>query len=80
MLQTLATAVIQLFLSEPPQHSSWAYRDTGVLCLVKDNFRRSYFFRLFCLQRSGIVWEHEVYNHIEYRSPRSYLHTFEAEV
>ncbi|CAG2056445.1 unnamed protein product [Timema podura] len=77
--QTLATAVVQLFLTDPPDHSVWRRRDAGVLCLVKDNQRRSYFFRLFCLSRRQMVWEHEVYNTMDYKSPKPFLHTFEAE-
>ncbi|CAB3377094.1 Hypothetical predicted protein [Cloeon dipterum] len=76
---TLATAVVQLFSSEPPHHTSWVQRECGVLCLVKDNIRRSYFFRLYCPTRNLMIWEHEVYNHIDYKSPRPFLHTFEAE-
>ncbi|XP_069694345.1 actin nucleation-promoting factor WASL isoform X2 [Periplaneta americana] len=77
--QTLATGVIQLFVTDPPDHSAWRRSDAGVLCLVKDNMRRSYFFRLYCLSRSQMVWEHEVYNSMDYRSPKSWLHTFEGE-
>ncbi|XP_046400040.1 neural Wiskott-Aldrich syndrome protein-like [Ischnura elegans] len=77
--QTLATSVVQLYLSEAPDHRSWRKRECGVLCLVKDNQRRSYFFRLFCPLRRILIWEHEVYNNMDYKSPLPYLHTFEAE-
>ncbi|KAJ2944003.1 hypothetical protein O0L34_g8328 [Tuta absoluta] len=77
--QSLATAVVQLFTTEGPGHSEWKKKDTGVLCLIKDNSRRSYFFRIYCLYRKQMIWEHEVYMQIEYKSPRPYLHTFEAE-
>ncbi|XP_045760765.1 neural Wiskott-Aldrich syndrome protein-like [Maniola jurtina] len=77
--QSLATAVVQLFTTEGPGHSEWKKKDTGVLCLIKDNSKRSYFFRIYCLYRKSMIWEHEVYLQIEYKSPRPYLHTFEAE-
>ncbi|XP_071452160.1 actin nucleation-promoting factor WASL-like [Hetaerina americana] len=77
--QTLATAVVQLFLSESPDHRSWRKRECGVLCLVRDSQRRSYFFRLYCPLRRTMIWEHEVYNNMEYKAPLSFLHTFEAE-
>ncbi|XP_072935575.1 actin nucleation-promoting factor WAS-like [Epargyreus clarus] len=77
--QSLATAVVQLFTTEGPEHSEWKKKDTGVLCLIKDNSKRSYFFRIYCLCRKAMIWEHEVYMQIEYNSPRPYLHTFEAE-
>lgn len=43
--ESLATSVIQLFLTDPPKHNQWKRRDAGVMCLVKDHLRRSYFFR-----------------------------------
>ncbi|CAH0722963.1 unnamed protein product, partial [Brenthis ino] len=77
--QSLATAVVQLFTTEGPAHSEWKKKDTGVLCLIKDNSKRSYFFRIYCLYRKTLIWEHEVYLQIDYKSPKPYLHTFEAE-
>ncbi|XP_047102964.1 neural Wiskott-Aldrich syndrome protein-like [Schistocerca piceifrons] len=75
----LASAVIQLFVSDPPDHSSWRKYDAGVLCLVKDNSRKSYFFRLYCLTRKQMVWEHEVYKGFDYKTLRPFLHSFEGE-
>ncbi|CAB3245445.1 unnamed protein product [Arctia plantaginis] len=77
--QSLATAVVQLFTTEDPSHSKWKKKDTGVLCLIKDNAKRSYFFRIYCLYRRAMIWEQEVYLQIEYKNPRPFLHTFEAE-
>lgn len=67
-------------MTDPPDHSAWRRSDAGVLCLVKDNQRRSYFFRLYCLTRCEMVWEHEVYNSMVYQCPKMWLHTFEGEV
>lgn len=77
--QSLATAVVQLFTTEDPTHSKWKKKDTGVLCLIKDNGKRSYFFRIYCLYRKAMIWEQEVYLQIDYKNPRPFLHTFEAE-
>ncbi|XP_044751581.1 neural Wiskott-Aldrich syndrome protein-like [Coccinella septempunctata] len=77
--QTLSTAVIQLFLTEAPSHSYWIRRDTGVLCFVKDNIRKNYFFRLFCLRRNNMIWEHEMYNNLEYSETTSFFHVFEGQ-
>lgn len=79
-LQALAIGVVQLFVTDPPDHSTWRRSDAGVLCLVKDNQQRSYFFRLYCLSRCEMVWEHEVYNSMVYKCPKLWLHTFEGEV
>lgn len=78
--QTLATTVIQLYATDGPESTHWFKRDVGVLCLVRDANKRSYFFRLYCLVRNRMVWEHEIYNNMQYLAPRSFLHTFEAEV
>ena len=77
--QPLVTTVVQVFQTGAPDHGSWRKRDAGVLVLVKDNSRRSYFFRLYCLSRRQLVWEHEVYSNMEYNTPKPYFHMFEAE-
>ncbi|KAK6639970.1 hypothetical protein RUM43_008247 [Polyplax serrata] len=77
--QSLASSVVQLFLTESPNHSHWKRKDAGIMCLVKDHTKRSYFFRLYCLTRKTLVWENELYNGLEYTAPRVWLHTFEAE-
>lgn len=77
--QSLAAGVVQVFVTDSPDHSAWRRFDAGVLCLVKDNQRRSYFFRLYCLTRCQMVWEHEVYNSMDYKCPKMWLHTFEGE-
>lgn len=77
--QCLAAGVIQLYLTEPPLHKDWIKKSTGIITLIRDNPRRSFFLRLYCLQRKAMLWEHEVYNSMEYKAPISYFHTFEAE-
>lgn len=77
--QSLAMAVIQLFLTQGPNHLHWAKKDTGILCFVKDNYRRNYFFRLYCLNRKMQIWEQEMYNNLEYNGSCDYFHSFEAD-
>ncbi|KAL6440861.1 hypothetical protein ACFW04_003350 [Cataglyphis niger] len=77
--QCLAAGVIQLYLTEPPLHRDWIKKSTGIITLIRDNPRRSFFLRLYCLQRKVMLWEHEVYNSMEYKAPISYFHTFETE-
>lgn len=77
--QALSTTVVQLYCTEGPDGTHWMKKDIGVLCLVRDINRRSYFFRLFCPLRNRMVWEHEIYNSMQYLAPKSFLHTFEAE-
>ena len=77
--QCLAAGVIQLYLTEPPLHKEWIKKTTGIITLIRDNPRRSFFLRLYCLQRKAMLWEHEVYNAMDYKAPLTYFHTFEAE-
>lgn len=77
--QCLAAGVIQLYLTEAPLHKDWIKKNTGIITLIRDNPRRSFFLRLYCLQRKIMIWEHEIYNSMDYKAPMSYFHTFEAE-
>ncbi|XP_012267587.2 neural Wiskott-Aldrich syndrome protein-like [Athalia rosae] len=77
--QCLAAGVVQLYQTETPLHRDWVKKDTGVITLIKDNPKRSYFFRLYCIQRKAMLWEHEVYNSMDYKAPMSHFHTFEGE-
>lgn len=60
-------------------HARWNKRSCGVVCLVKDNPKRSYFIRVVDMDRKCVVFDQEIYNQFRYRSPRPYFHTFEAE-
>jgi hypothetical protein len=48
-VKTLATAAIQLWLSQKPNHTTWTKTYTGIICFVKDYTKKSYFFRLYSL-------------------------------
>uniref|UniRef100_A0A803JEA1 WASP actin nucleation promoting factor n=2 Tax=Xenopus tropicalis TaxID=8364 RepID=A0A803JEA1_XENTR len=71
---TLATTVVQLLVVQGGDR--WAKQFLGVLCLVKDNPRRSYYFQLFDLQEEKAVWEQELYEQLRYLPARPYFHTF----
>ncbi|XP_043248538.1 neural Wiskott-Aldrich syndrome protein-like [Colletes gigas] len=77
--QCLAAGIIQLYLTESPLHKEWIKKTTGIITLIRDNPKRSFFLRLYCLQRKAMLWEHEVYNAMDYKAPLTYFHTFEAE-
>lgn len=77
--QTLCTTVVQLFLTQAPSHSQWLKKSTGVLCFVKDNIRKNFFFRLFCLKRNIRLWEHELYINMDYIINSTFFHMFEGE-
>ena len=61
--QTLATTVAQVYRSEGPGHNyRWNKRTCGVICFVKDNLRRSYFIRVYDMDRTVLVFDQEIYN------------------
>lgn len=76
----MATAVVQVCFADPPNRSQWNKRHCGVLCFIKDNIKRSYFLRVYCLDRQSAIWEQELYSSFEYCAPRPYFHTFEGDV
>lgn len=76
--QSLCTTVVQLFYTHPPYHSEWLKKGTGVLCFVKDNVKKSFFFRMFCLRRNVKLWEQEMYNNMEYMEATTFFHMFEG--
>ncbi|XP_014213768.1 neural Wiskott-Aldrich syndrome protein [Copidosoma floridanum] len=77
--QCLAAGIIQLYMTESPRHHEWIKKNTGIITLIKDPFKRSFFLRLYCIQRKAMLWEHEIYNSMDYQAPEAYFHTFEAE-
>ncbi|KRT81418.1 hypothetical protein AMK59_5260, partial [Oryctes borbonicus] len=77
--KTIATAVVQLYHTQSPSHSQWLKKETGVLCFVRDNVKKTYFFRLFCLKRNCMIWEQETYTQMEYDHRCPFLHTFEGD-
>lgn len=78
--QSQCTAIAQLFQAGPPTYRHWMKRHTGVLCFVKDNAKRSYYFRLYCLLKHEMVWQHEIYEEIEISRVKPFLLTFEGHV
>nr|XP_022299131.1 neural Wiskott-Aldrich syndrome protein-like [Crassostrea virginica] len=77
--KTVATGVVQLYIAEPPTRNQWSKRATGVACFIKDNQRRTYYIRVYDTKQRQCEWEQEIYNEFDYRSPRDYFHTFEAD-
>lgn len=75
---TQSTGIAQIFSTEPPAHSAWVKRHTGVLCFVKDHIRKSYYMQMYCLNREELIWEHEVYEPFIMHNPRPYMLTFEG--
>ncbi|KAK6191547.1 hypothetical protein SNE40_003209 [Patella caerulea] len=79
IVKTLATAVIQLYLSEEPENKKWNKRCCGVATFIKDNPKKSYFIRVYDLKTQSMIWEQELYTQFRYKTPRDYFHTFECD-
>jgi hypothetical protein len=54
---SLVTTVVQIYRSEGPSHNRWNKRTCGVACFVKDNPKRSYFIRVFDMDRRILVFD-----------------------
>ncbi|ESO83677.1 hypothetical protein LOTGIDRAFT_169157 [Lottia gigantea] len=76
---TLASGVVQLYLSDTQDGQRWNKRCCGVATLIKDNTKRSYYIRVYDIKKKQMLWEQELYNQFRYKSPRNYFHTFECE-
>ncbi|XP_066436032.1 actin nucleation-promoting factor WAS isoform X1 [Eleutherodactylus coqui] len=73
----LATTVVQLFLA--PGGDRWMKQSCGVVCLVKDNPKRSYFIRLYDVTEEKLMWEQELYQQLMYLTPAPFFHTFPSD-
>ncbi|KAI9556692.1 hypothetical protein GHT06_016483 [Daphnia sinensis] len=76
---SMASAVVQVCFADSPSRAQWNLRHCGVLCFIKDNIKRSYYLRVYCLDRQSVIWEQELYNSFEYCAPRPHFHTFEGD-
>lgn len=76
----MSTAVVQLFTTEAPTHSTWVKRLSGIACFVKDSSKRSYFIRVYCMMKHEMVLEEEMYETILINKPREFMITFEGQV
>ncbi|XP_073397386.1 actin nucleation-promoting factor WAS [Dendrobates tinctorius] len=74
---TLATTVVQLLMS--PNNDHWIKQSCGVVCLVKDNPKRSYFIRIYDIMEEKLIWEQELYQQLIYLTPCPYFHTFPSD-
>lgn len=75
--QSQCTTIAQLFETK---NNRWIKSHSGVLCLIKDNIKRSYFCRMYCLIIHEKVWEQEIYNELVIEKVRPFLLEFEGDV
>ncbi|XP_024283120.1 neural Wiskott-Aldrich syndrome protein isoform X2 [Oncorhynchus tshawytscha] len=75
--KAVVSAVAQVYVSFPG-HQVWRHEGSGVVCLVEDSSQHSYFLRVYCVKRSKLLWEQELYVPFRYSAPHPYFHTFPA--
>ncbi|XP_074644375.1 actin nucleation-promoting factor WASL-like [Tubulanus polymorphus] len=79
----LSSAVVQVYMCDPPSTRRWNKRCCGVATFVKDNPKRSYYIRVFSLGAdnggNNLLWEQELYSQFKYVVARPYFHTFDAD-
>lgn len=73
-------AVIQFYSTDGPMGTEWQNKTFGVLSFVRDPQRESYYFQLFCPIQHELLWEHELYNGLQYQNLTTFFHCFESEV
>jgi len=77
---TLASAVVQVFVTQGPYHDRWNKKTMGIACFVKDSNLRSYFIRIYDVTKGQKVWEQELYNGFNYvANVKPFFHFFEAD-
>ncbi|XP_067088885.1 actin nucleation-promoting factor WASL [Osmerus mordax] len=77
--ETCAVAQVVLASGSGSGHQVWNSRGSGVLCLVKDLSVCSYFLRLYCVKRSKLLWEQELYIQFKYTAVCPFFHTFPSD-
>ncbi|XP_069991856.1 actin nucleation-promoting factor WAS [Penaeus vannamei] len=74
-----ATAVVQMYGTEPPHHSSWYKIHCGVATFTKDNIRKSFFIQVYDFATGQRVFEQEIYREFSYHDSRPHFHQFESD-
>eukprot|EP00004_Rigifila_ramosa_P007341 TRINITY_DN1830_c1_g1_i1.p2 TRINITY_DN1830_c1_g1~~TRINITY_DN1830_c1_g1_i1.p2 ORF type:complete len:397 (-),score=115.63 TRINITY_DN1830_c1_g1_i1:54-1220(-) len=71
----LGAAVARLYLSNG---SAWELSGVGALVLVDDRSRGGKFVCLVDADGGGVVWEHELYENLQYVQNAAFFHSFEV--
>ena len=77
----LAGALVRLYYSHP-QPEKWSYTGLqGALVFTFDKSDGAHHFKLVDLdENKGILWEHELYENLQYNSDNDFFHSFEGDV
>ncbi|CAK9779664.1 unnamed protein product [Cutaneotrichosporon oleaginosum] len=77
----IITAGVARVYYAKPDSSTWNYGGaTGALAFVADKAKGGLWFRIVDLSsNSGVIWEHELPNEIEYNADKPFFHTWASE-
>ena len=75
--QSQVTTVVQFYQANDSHQ--WQKILTGVACLTKDSYRRSYFIQIFDMDAGNLCWEQEIYNEFRINRPLNDVLVFEAD-
>jgi hypothetical protein len=74
----LAASLARIYYSYP-QPNKWCY--TGLQGALVFTLDGTYQFKLVDMEGTkGILWQHELYENLEYNSENSFFHSFEGDV
>lgn len=65
-----------------PNPNKWSYTGIqGGLALTRDTKHNTFHFKVVDLDGTrGVIWEHELYDNLEFYQDRPYLHSFAGDV
>ncbi|KAF7288154.1 hypothetical protein HMN09_01421900 [Mycena chlorophos] len=77
----IATACLARIYYAHPSPNKWSYAGLqGALAFVKDNTKNTHYFRMVDLTGTrGVIWEHELYDGLQYQPDTAYLHSFPSD-
>ena len=80
-VKILAAALVRIYYSYP-QPNKWSYTGLqGALVFTFDKSNGAHHFKMVDLEGSkGVLWEHELYDDLEYDPENDFFHSFEGDV
>ncbi|XP_055333850.1 actin nucleation-promoting factor WASL-like [Paramacrobiotus metropolitanus] len=77
--ESLSTAVVQLLITDPPNHDYWRKVGCGAACFIKHHQLQTFFIHVYDIQNFQLLWQQEIYIELDYRNRQNVFHTFEAD-
>lgn len=80
-IKKLAAALVRIYYSHP-EPKKWNYAGIqGALVFTFDKSNGEHHFKMVDLEEDkGVIWEHELYDDLEYNVESDFFHSFEGDV